>query len=170
MAGLRLAEPVAAGKKKKPKPPSVAERTEAQRELCKIGGGTQAVLDGPNGGNITECKGGDSDGWTCINTKKASRCAMQRTNPPTKPGGTIPDQPLQPADPTGGEPSGGGSGSGAGWTPPLDHIPDQPLQPTDPGDSDGGGVILYAYHGSTHDHAKHRGARRRHGRGKGHKR
>lgn len=108
-----LGQNVAADKKKKKKgPPTVSERTQSQREMCEtLGGGKMAVLDGPNGGNTTECKGGDSDGFTCINTKKDTKCHQALTQPtsslndstaPTTGGNE------QPYD--GGKPAGGGAG------------------------------------------------------------
>jgi hypothetical protein len=54
---------------------SVAQKTENQREACEtIGGGTLVVMDGPNGSNTTECKGGTGDGDTCFNTATSVKC------------------------------------------------------------------------------------------------
>jgi hypothetical protein len=133
VVGPRVAEPVAAGKKK-PKVASVSKRTEEQRVRCEIvGGGQLAVLDGPDGGNTTECKGGSLDGLTCINTKSKTTCARQLTNPPSeKPGGGAAEPPSggneQPND------DGTHAGGGAGVDPSGGNE-----QPTDPGSSDGGG-------------------------------
>lgn len=171
----RQAPHVAAGKKKKPKQLSVAERTDIQRESCELYGGQLAVLDGPNGGNTTECKGGEDDGMTCINTKKASKCSQARTQEPTKPGGggavppsggnedpTDPSSPVtDPAAPPAGgneQPSDGGSQAGGGAAVDPSGGVEQP--------SDGGGVTITAYDGGKDGQAKRHGTRRRQGRGK----
>jgi hypothetical protein len=136
LVGVARIPDVHADTKKKPKIKSVAERTDEQRSTCEGLGGKLAVLDGPDGGNTTECKGGSRNGYTCINTKKASTCSFALTTVPTKPGGggaappsggtedpTDPASPFtEPAvPPTGGneQPSDGGNEppSGGGGQP-----------------------------------------------------
>jgi hypothetical protein len=131
VVGVKLAEPVAAGKKKRKKPNigTVEERTANQRYVCETGDppGKLAVLDGPGGSNTTECKGGEHDGDVCYNTKKATKCYLGRTqDPTTKPGGGG-------AVPPGGgneDPTGGGANAGGGAAVP----------PTGGVDSGGGSV------------------------------
>lgn len=148
VAGLRLAEPVAADKTKSSA--SVADRTASQRQMCEVGGGKLAVMDGPegSGGNTTECKGGANDGWTCINTKTTSDCSKQLTTPPRLPTttpGHLPDHSLEPLEP-------GDS--------PLTDPASQPLEPMR------GAVILSADSTNKRLEASQHGKRKRHGRGK----
>lgn len=85
LPGAALVQNVYAGKKVKATG-TVADRTQSQRESCEtIGGGKLAVLDGPNGSNTTECKGGDFDGYTCYNTKKDTTCRRNLTKQPSSP-------------------------------------------------------------------------------------
>jgi hypothetical protein len=43
--------------------------------MCEtIGGGTLVVMDGPGGGNTTECKSGTGDGDYCFNTPTSIEC------------------------------------------------------------------------------------------------
>lgn len=103
--------------KKKPKIPTVAERTGAQREVCENFSdppGKLAVLDGPNGGNTTECKGGSSNGHTCINTKKETKCWQARTEPPSSPLNGVGGPPSDSVNeqPSDGKPVGGGGAVG----------------------------------------------------------
>jgi hypothetical protein len=149
--GLRFADPVAADKSKSSA--SVADRTTSQRQMCELGGGKLAVMDGPegSGGNTTECKGGANDGWTCINTKTTSDCSKQQSAPPRLPTttpGHLPDHSLEPLEP-GGSP----------LTDPG-QISDQPLEPMR------GADIISADSTNTRLEASQHGKRKRHGRGK----
>jgi hypothetical protein len=151
MAGLSVAAPVGADKKKNVKG-SVAERAKSQQQLCELGGGKLAVLDGPNGGNTTECKGGDNDGWTCFNTTTTTDCSKQQPADDGNPalGGVDPsDLPGHPLEPNAS---------------PLDapgHVSDQPLEP------DGGAITLYAADHMTSRKGSRHGAHKRGSRGKG---
>jgi hypothetical protein len=106
--GVARGDSADAGKKKKR--PSVSQRVQNAREVCEIGGGTLAVSEG-SAGTTTECKGGDSDGWTCFISKTKTRCAMSLTQSPAPHaggGGAVP--------PSGGneDPTSGGSHAGGG--------------------------------------------------------
>jgi hypothetical protein len=193
LGGTRAAD-VHAGKnrKKKPKIGSVAERTEDQRQSCEAFGGQLAVMDGPDGCgcNTTECKGG-GDGLVCTNTPKKTSCSYPLTDPtdgplddvhtpptdgnedPRDPSSPVTDPVAPPAggneQPSGGDepPSGGGGQPGGGGAVGPGGTNEQP---SDVGSGDGGGVILYASHGSTPRTATRPGARRRRRRGKGRRR
>lgn len=132
VAGVTLAAPVAAGKKKKSKIGSVADRTVAQQVVCEANGGTLAVLDGPFGGNTTECKGGENDGEVCYNTTKTTQCYSARTQEPTKPGGGSAVPPSGGNEPPANDPPLAGGGTGVDPSGGNEH-------PSDPGASDGGG-------------------------------
>ena len=174
LGSMQAADVHAGKKKKKQKVPSVAERTEAQRLICAINGGQLVVLDGPDGGNTTECKGGSDDGTTCINTKKKTTCWYARTDLGTKPGGggavppsggnedpTGPSSPVtDPAapPPVGNEQPGGGAAQpgGGGAEDPSGGVE----QPSGSGSSGGDGVVLTSYSGGKH-RRRHRKERRR---------
>jgi hypothetical protein len=155
--GTALA-PDAAADKKKPKTPTVAQRTQWQRDACEGSDppGKLAVMDGPegSGGNTTECKGGLMDGTTCINTPKKTTCAIDRTEPPTSPlNNTTPPSLAGNEDPTGtGAAPGGGAG---GFNPTWGNS----------GAVSGGWVMLTSLDGGKDDKAKHDGKRKHHGRG-----
>lgn len=64
---------------------SIKDRTQAQSDLCWVGGGTSEVtptVNGkPNDHTHTTCHGGQYDGMECINTKNNTWCSMPRTQP-----------------------------------------------------------------------------------------
>jgi hypothetical protein len=157
LVGTALA-PDAAADKKKPKKPTVAERTELQRDSCENTDppGTLAVMDGPegSGGNTTECKGGLMNGRTCINTPKKTTCSMGRTEPPASPlNDTTAPTTGGNEDPTG---TGAAPGGGAGGIDPTWGI--------DSGSAGGGWVILASHDGGKDHKGEHRGKRKDHGR------
>lgn len=104
---------------------SVSARTESQREVCETTTfsnppGKLAVLEGPNGGNTTECKGGQNDGYTCINTQTTTSCTKPRTLPdsPLLDPGDAPVFPLESAVPM--EPADSVTDPGDGGSHPQD--------------------------------------------------
>lgn len=130
---------------------SIKRRVQDQRDLCEAGGGTLDVRNTAFQSTITTCNGGDSDGYTCVNTKKNSYCDYDLTQSPSSPV-TDPAAPPtngneQPSDNT---QAGGGAG--------VDPSDGNEL-PGAPGGS-GGGVVVTSYHGGHHHH----------GHGKGHAR
>ena len=122
---------------------SIKARVVTQRELCEvIGGGAFSAKKTPFGSTITKCKGGDklTDGVTCVNTKKSTKCSQ--AVPPPQP--SLPDLTQDPIAPQLADPA---------------DVIDQPLEPS------GGGVVITSYDGGgTHDQSKHH--RRGHGRGR----
>lgn len=130
-----VVQDVDAGKKKKGKVRgTVAERTQLQRDACEtIGGGKLAVLEGSNGMNTTECKGGDYDGRTCYNTKKDTTCFNALTQQPSSPlqdNGGLPGDGVN-EQPGGGKPAGGGA-----------HV--DPGSAEDPGGQATGPIVLFS--------------------------
>jgi hypothetical protein len=106
---------------------SIKKRVQAQRELCEIGGGTLSVSE-RRGGTTTTCHGGDSDGYTCTNSKKSYRCFQTLTNPPgTKAGGGGAVPPSDGADDGG---SGGNNAGGGAAVPPGGGAEDPNDPPT----------------------------------------
>jgi hypothetical protein len=126
VVGVRLVDPVTAGKKDQ-KRQSKAERVHKLVHGCAADGGTANIEGRPGGATVT-CTGGASGDWTCSVHSKGSRCHKNLTYSPTKPGGggAVPpsDGAEDPSDgdgtnagggahvpPNGGvDPNGGGSG------------------------------------------------------------
>jgi hypothetical protein len=61
---------------------SVGTRTQAQSDLCTIGGGETGVSTSSTGSTLTQCVGGDSNGMTCLNSANYTSCHMPRLLPP----------------------------------------------------------------------------------------
>ena len=158
VVGLRVAAPVEAGKKKRTKKAQQAS-IDAYKDTCEANGGT-ATGTTYRGGTSVACTGQTTEGttdWNCVVTSQGDRCYTNSTTPPpalpTTDPGNLPDQPLQPLAP-----------SDDPLTEPG-QIADQPLQPADGGDG-----TLYAASGTRQLKAKRRGTRKRHGRGRRHRR
>ena len=152
VAGVRLADPVAADKKKTKK-----QRVDAYKRTCELNGGTATIESRPGGTTVT-CTGGKDPAtgapqdWTCTVHSKGSRCHANLTNSPSSP---LNDTT---APPTGGaeQPTSGANPGGGGAV--------DPPGTADPDLSDGGGVVLTAYDDENHDNAKHDGKRKNRGR------
>lgn len=135
---------------------SIQSRNSAQRQLCEMGGGSLSVEKGSGDSMITECIGGDNDGYICTNSKKSTVCVQTLTTSPAPlagGGGAVPPSQGGNEDPAGGGANpGAGGGIDPGWG-------------AEPGGSEGGGVVLTSFDGGQHDQAKHDGKRkhRRHG-------
>ncbi len=156
LPGAALVQNVHAGKKKVKATGTVADRTQSQRESCEtIGGGNLAVLDGPNGSNTTECKGGDFDGYTCYNTKKDTACRRNLTKQPSSP---LTDAGGPPSDgvneqPSDGKPVGGGADVNPG--------------PAEEPDGGGAGPIILYSRRQVNAESRRYGKRRGHKKGRG---
>ena len=131
---------VAAEKNTKKKRTSVQSRNQSQKELCEdLGGGTLEVTNIGGGSWETNCHGGSNDGYACTNTAKSTVCVRTRTTP------DLPNQPLQPDS-------------------PFAHTGDVQEVPLEPA---GGGVVITAYAGGTHERSRRRVKRHRQGHGHG---
>jgi hypothetical protein len=62
----------------KPAYTSIKTRTQAQSDLCFVGGGTTSVSTS-NGSTTTTCEGGKQDGMECVNTERMTSCDMPQT-------------------------------------------------------------------------------------------
>jgi hypothetical protein len=175
VVGVRLADPVAADKKKKT---AKQKKVEAYKRTCETNGGTATIESFPGGTTVT-CTGGkdasgDPQNWTCTVHSKGSRCHANLTTPPTTPlndttapptGGV--EQPTSGANPGGGgavDPTGGNEQPPAGGANPGGGGAVDPPGTADPNPSDGGGVILTAYD-DNHDNSKQRGKHKNRGHG-----
>jgi hypothetical protein len=146
--GAMLGQDVAATKNTGKKPTSIAKRVQAQAGVCEANGGTISIRKTAFGSTITHCTGGDQDGYTCVNTKKASYCTYDLTQLPSSP---VTDPAAPPTN--GNEQPGGGPqpGGGAGVDPGAGN--------EQPGGSDGG-VVATSYHGGHHHHGHDKGRTR----------
>jgi hypothetical protein len=61
---------------------SIGTRTQAQSDLCTVGGGETGVSTSSTGTTLTQCVGGESNGMTCLNSAKYTSCHMPRLLPP----------------------------------------------------------------------------------------
>ena len=136
VVGVRLADSVHAGKKKK-KAHNITLRVEAERLGCEFGNpehsGTLVEQQHEDGTVTTECKGGDLDGRTCFHGKTKTKCHQQTQHVPTTnvTEGAVPA--TAGADPSGGtagtDPSGGTTtGGDRPW------LSDPPILEPAPGD------------------------------------
>jgi hypothetical protein len=147
---------------------SVKNRVQGQRDMCEIvGGGTLTVVK-VGKATVTDCNGGQSDGYRCVFTKGTpSACHQSYTPPPPPPDDDVAPPPIDVAPPPGGgvdapsDGSGSHDGGGVGGSDSGGTV--EP--PSDPGSSDGGEVILTSYHGGKQHHDRHH----RQGHGKGRK-
>jgi hypothetical protein len=96
---------------------SMHDRAKAQSDACAIDGG-KATKEYEFSRGSTEwtsitmkCKGGKSDGWTCVNTPSKTECTRPLTRPEESPYGDVPgggtNAPASENDPYGGTATGG---------------------------------------------------------------
>jgi hypothetical protein len=118
---------------------TIGNRTQAQSDLCMVGGGETGVSTSSSGTTLTQCVGGESNGMTCLNSAQYTSCHMPRLQPS---GDSHPDEipvagvALAPETTT---PDSDDS-NGIDEAPVIDDVPSVTPEPTASPDNDDAGI------------------------------